>query len=544
MSDAILNALWRASWQGALVIAALWCLFRSLEKRLPADIRCWLWRAAYIKLLTGLVVSGSVILPILPVAETLTLSQTTFARTVMVNTVTAVSPATRLIQQTVKTQTIALSAPAWSWQAALATLYLLGIGACVFRVARAGLRTRQILRGAVLSADAEAQSDLARLALRLDLRRVPRLMTSADIEIPVYTAGIVLLPSQADYAPQERLLILAHELAHARRRDLAWEWLGTLTQTIFFFHPLVLLARREERLTRESAADALALRITEAPASTYGKLLLTISLSRPGKSLAGAIGVIEHGSLLRRRLLALKEISPMPLSRKSVLRVAVPLFIGSALVFVPWQVKAASWQWRSLTPTLSVLTFAPRTVTKKPVTSAEKAKAAIESGDTKSATKYALQMLAKNTDTKDWNYGNVIHGANQILGLAALRENRVADTKKYLIAAGNTPGSPQLDSFGPDMVLAQQLLNKDEKGVVIQYLDLVAGFWAHSSKSSLARQEKSQPGLAAKVVRMNRDTQTKIDGWKQQIMAGQKPTLNMSSSLRLIGPSNGAKPQR
>ncbi|MDQ2731693.1 MAG: hypothetical protein M3Y56_08550, partial [Armatimonadota bacterium] len=88
---------------------------------------------------------------------------------------------------------------------------------------------------------------------------------------------------------------------------------------------------------------------------------------------------------------------------------------------------------------------------------------AIVAGDTKAATKFALAALKEN-DTPErrssWQYGNNIHEANQILGLAALREGRVADAKRYLIAAGKTPGSPQLNSFGPHMVLAQELLSR------------------------------------------------------------------------------------
>ncbi len=69
-----------------------------------------------------------------------------------------------------------------------------------------------------------------------------------------------------------------------------------------------------------------------------------------------------------------------------------------------------------------------------------KARAALKAGDTSSATKHAAELLKKNTDKTSWNYGNVIYEANQILGLAALREGNVA--------AGKTPGSPQLNSFG------------------------------------------------------------------------------------------------
>jgi beta-lactamase regulating signal transducer with metallopeptidase domain len=525
MSDVILAALWRASWQGALVIAAIWCLCRSLEKRLPADFRCWLWRLGHIKLLLSLAVVSTVtvVLPTLPAPQALSLPQTTFSRTVAINTAEAAAAAATHLQASVKKPLTNSHTRTGHLQTALVTLYLLGVSVCLCRIGLAGFRTRRLLQEAAFSGNYEAEEDLARLALLLGLRRVPRLMVSSKTEIPVYTAGLVLLPATADYEARERRLILAHELAHARRRDLAWEWLGTLTQTLFFFHPLVLIARREERLARESAADALALHITEAPASTYGKLLLTISLCQPGKTLAGAIGVIENGSLLRRRLLNLKENPLMSTSRKSLIQAAVVASVVSAVMFVPWQLRGRSLQVQAATG--------------QPATTAERAKAALESGDTKSATKYALQMLAKNTNTKDWNYGNIIHGANQILGLAALRERRTTDAKSYLIAAGRSTGSPQLNTFGPDMVLAQELLDRGEKDVVIQYLNLTARFWAHTSDADLARLEKRHPGYTARAVRMNLDTQKKIDGWKQQILADQKPQLNMSGVLRKIGPS-------
>jgi hypothetical protein len=161
----------------------------------------------------------------------------------------------------------------------------------------------------------------------------------------------------------------------------------------------------------------------------------------------------------------------------------------------------------------------------------EKAKSAINANNTKAATKYALQMLKENTDRKVWYYGNVFHEAHQILGLAALKEGRTSEAKKQLIEAGKTPGSPQIDTFGPNMVLAQQLLLKGEKQVVIEYLDLVAKFWAYTSPEDLKNIEKRHPGSAAGFTRMNQEHQRQINAWKAQIRVGKTPELNMSNSL-------------
>lgn len=78
---------------------------------------------------------------------------------------------------------------------------------------------------------------------------------------------------------------------------------------------------------------------------------------------------------------------------------------------------------------------------------------------------------------KDWNYGNAIHKANLALGRLALREDDIERARHYLIEGGKTPGSPQLNSFGPNMLLAKELLEKGETGVVLEYLDLCRKFW-------------------------------------------------------------------
>jgi len=51
------------------------------------------------------------------------------------------------------------------------------------------------------------------------------------------------------------------------------------------------------------------------------------------------------------------------------------------------------------------------------------------------------------------------------------------EAKKRLIKAGETPGSPPLNSFGPNMKLAKELLLVGEKETVLQYLEDCSKFW-------------------------------------------------------------------
>ena len=73
--------------------------------------------------------------------------------------------------------------------------------------------------------------------------------------------------------------------------------------------------------------------------------------------------------------------------------------------------------------------------------------------------------------------GNAVHHGNVILGRIAARRGEIENAGEHLIAAGKTSGSPQLNSFGPNMQLAQDLLEQGETSVVIDYLKLCKGFW-------------------------------------------------------------------
>ena len=75
------------------------------------------------------------------------------------------------------------------------------------------------------------------------------------------------------------------------------------------------------------------------------------------------------------------------------------------------------------------------------------------------------------------SYGSIVQDFNQILGRIALTEGNVDEAKKRLLASAYSDGSPTMNSFGPNMTLAKELLLKREKEVVIQYFDLCRRFW-------------------------------------------------------------------
>jgi hypothetical protein len=111
-------------------------------------------------------------------------------------------------------------------------------------------------------------------------------------------------------------------------------------------------------------------------------------------------------------------------------------------------------------------------------TSTRLASRAFNAGDIEKATAYSKQLLHMAPQyPKDWNYGEAIFYGNFVLGRIAIRQGDLKQAGQYLLAAGATPGSPALDSFGPNMTLAKELLEKGESGVVLKYFALCKNFW-------------------------------------------------------------------
>ena len=110
------------------------------------------------------------------------------------------------------------------------------------------------------------------------------------------------------------------------------------------------------------------------------------------------------------------------------------------------------------------------------------AASAFENGEYERARRIAAEMVVRATPPvahpwEDCNRGNSIHQGHMILGKVALKRGNVSAAKRELLLAGQTPGSPQLDSFGPNMSLARELLERGERDTVLAYFDECGTFW-------------------------------------------------------------------
>ena len=95
------------------------------------------------------------------------------------------------------------------------------------------------------------------------------------------------------------------------------------------------------------------------------------------------------------------------------------------------------------------------------------------------------------------DYGVAIHDGNMVLGRIALREHWLSDAKNYLAKAGMTPGACTLNSFGPNMSLAQDLIDAGQRDTVLQYFTECRRFWGYQAD--------------------------KLDSWEEDVKSGGSP---------------------
>ena len=120
----------------------------------------------------------------------------------------------------------------------------------------------------------------------------------------------------------------------------------------------------------------------------------------------------------------------------------------------------------------------------------------VDTGDLATANAMANELMEMAPRCRNnWNYGNVIQDVNIVRGRIALRIGNKAAAVAFLREAGRTPGSPQLNSFGPNMILARELLQAGEREAVLEYFNDIERFWKLSNGATTAWRQQVALGL-------------------------------------------------
>jgi beta-lactamase regulating signal transducer with metallopeptidase domain len=225
------------------------------------------------------------------------------------------------------------------WAAGVLLLSVRGVGgwAMVLRLRRTGLR-----------AAPAAEATLQRLIAAMRVSAPVRLYESALVQVPTvmgWLRPVVLLPASAitGLAPEQLELILAHELAHIRRRDYLVNLLQTAAETLLFYHPAVWWVSHCMRMEREHCCDDLATAAAGSPVR-YARALADLEevcVPERGGRMPGFTMAATSGSLLSRiaRLVAPpREDARAPRGLIAVVALAslgVAMGVGSSLVAIP-----------------------------------------------------------------------------------------------------------------------------------------------------------------------------------------------------------------
>jgi bla regulator protein BlaR1 len=173
------------------------------------------------------------------------------------------------------------------WQSWLLAAWGAVVLAQFARLAVQWRRLARLLREAAPAGE-DVCANVAQVAAELRLARVPPVrLTSIDCSPFVCRAlrPTLVLPRDllATLAPVELAQVLAHELAHVKRRDLVWGWAVELARVFYFFHPVAHWVGYRVRLERELACDQLAMAASGRGPAEYADTLVRVvsAISQP-----------------------------------------------------------------------------------------------------------------------------------------------------------------------------------------------------------------------------------------------------------------------
>jgi len=206
----------------------------------------------------------------------------------------------------------------------LAALWLVGAAGLLGWTAARTVRFRRTVKRALRPAPVRLQRQAAEIGRGLGLSRIPEMhVVDARVTPMVWWAGgkvRVLIPAflLTDASSEELRSILAHELAHVRRRDHLVRWLEWLACSVFWWNPVAWWARHQLQIAEESCCDQLALDTAGSCPKTYAKALLRVVAnaseqpgfrSPPPVSAADGIG---RGNTLETRIRMIVSASARP----------------------------------------------------------------------------------------------------------------------------------------------------------------------------------------------------------------------------------------
>lgn len=260
----LLHSVWQGTAVGLLAKA-----LHSRLKRVTADLRY----GAYCLLLGALFLAWAGSFSGLYLTELKDAAlRSGEAGTLPLRTVVAAAPA--LAHRASPLQPLRSLAPA------LVLFWTLGVALLSLRHLVGLLTLQRMRRHELTPCPAEWQERLTALTARFGICRKICLRLSPSIDVPL-TFGVfkpyLLLPPSAllGIAPAQLEALIAHELAHIRRKDALINYVQICVETVLFYHPVVWWLSAQIRTVREQCCDDLAVQVIDDRA-LYARALFSM----------------------------------------------------------------------------------------------------------------------------------------------------------------------------------------------------------------------------------------------------------------------------
>ncbi len=267
------EAVWRASWQASVLAALVLAVQLVFGRRIAPRWRHAMWVLVLVRLALPVVPSSrlsvfnlaplrdarpvsAVAMPVAGEPQPL-MSTDAFAEEMRARA--ARFAPRRLAAAPTLTAVYAAAPPPpppslWKgWPQALAAAWAAGVLLLATRVAWATWRVSRAMRRLDRVTDDAVLDVLRATAGELRVRRLPALLTGDDLFSPALVGFVrprLLLPRDllARFDPAELRLVLLHELAHLKRRDVLVNWFATLLTVLHWPNPVIWLVAWRLRL--------------------------------------------------------------------------------------------------------------------------------------------------------------------------------------------------------------------------------------------------------------------------------------------------------
>ncbi len=231
----------------------------------------------------------------------------------------------------------------------LAPLFILAIAAAVIKGSLNLLSVRRLRVKYGIAEPGQypaAESILKDLSRKINIS-CPRLIVTYQDHFRAFTFGIIrptIVLSKGlmeGLSVEELEAVLAHEIAHIKRKDYLVNWIAVFIRDVSLFNPIAIYSFSRFLSEQEKACDEIGLSLTDK-AVVYGKTLIKVwKNSRPSglytrlaENLGSHPGFLRSSGLLETRIKKVIDFQPQKSARRMFIWPALISIIFLTLLFL------------------------------------------------------------------------------------------------------------------------------------------------------------------------------------------------------------------